>query len=112
MKILTLNNYESEFLQYCKKFYQSNDRNRDWFNPNLKWSIPNRYKKYPLWTFLLEDNNEMIAMSCVQTHMFPKNCARLLTRTYYNNQYRRKNMKYEKDSENEYDFNVIVFEKN
>ena len=99
MNILTLENYEAEFLQYCKQFYESDDRNREWFNPNLAWSIPNRYKKYPLWTFLVENGGQMIAMSCIQTHMFPEGCARLLTRTYYNPNYRRKNMNYERDSD-------------
>lgn len=99
MKILTLENYEQQFLEYCKQFYASNDRNRDWFNPDLPYSVVNRYKNYPLWTFLVEDDESLIAMSCVQTHFFPDNCARLLTRTYYRPEYRRKHFVYERQSE-------------
>ncbi len=99
MKLLTLENYEPEFLEYCKQFYESDDRNRDWFNPDLTYSIVNKYKEYPLWTFLVEDDNEMIAMSCIQTHYFPEGTARLLTRTYYNPNYRRRHMVYEKESD-------------
>lgn len=99
MKLQTLENYESQFLEYCKQFYASNDRNKDWFNPDLPYSVVNRYKMYPLWTFLTEDDDSLIAMSCVQTHFFPKNCARLLTRTYYHPDYRRRHFVYEKEDE-------------
>ena len=99
MKILTLENYEPQFLEYCKQFYASNDRNRDWFNPDLPYSVVNRYKQYPLWTFLVEDDESLIAMSCVQTHFFPQGCARLLTRTYYCPQYRRRHFVYEREAE-------------
>ena len=99
MKIVTLENYEPQFLEYCKQFYASNDRNRDWFNPDLPHSIVNRYKQYPLWTFLVEDDESLIAMSCVQTHFFPEGCARLLTRTYYCPQYRRRHFVYEREAE-------------
>ena len=99
MKILTLDNYEPQFLDYCKQFYESNDRNRDWFNPDLDYSVVNRYKKYPYWTFLVEDDESLIAMSCIQTHFFPQGCARLFTRTYYCPQYRRRHFVYERESE-------------
>lgn len=95
MKILNLENYEEEFLNICKKFYNSNDRNREWFNPDLPWSVVNRYKQYPYWTFLLDEDNKFIAMSCIQTHFFPNNCARLLTRTFYNPEVRRSHFAYE-----------------
>lgn len=95
MKVVSLKDYEQEFLDLCKRFYHSNDRNKSWFDPNLNWSIVNRYKKYPFWTFLLDDTENFVAMSCVQTHFFPLNCARLLTRTYYNPDYRRKHLSYE-----------------
>ena len=96
MKILTLEEYEEEFLNLCKIFFELNDRNKDWFNPRLTWSIVNRYKQYPYWTFLLDDDNNFIAMSCVQTHFFPANCARLLTRTFYNPSSRKCSLAYEK----------------
>lgn len=97
MKIVTLDEYKDEFLDHCKKFYKLNDRNKEWFNPSNPSSIPNSYAKYPLWTFLLNDNNDLISLSCVQTHHFPKNCARFLTRTFYNPKFRRKHLKYEKE---------------
>lgn len=96
MKILTLNDYEEQFLDLCLEFYKSNDRNKDWFNPDIKWSVYNTYKQFPLWTFLLDDNDKFIAMSAVQTHKFPQGCARVLTRTYYGPEARRHHMSYEK----------------
>lgn len=95
MRIVTLEQYEEKFLSYCNKFYNLDDRNKDWFDPDYVGSIPNSYKKYPLWTFLIDDNDNLIALSCVQTHYFPDDCARLLTRTFYNPEYRRKHLKYE-----------------
>ena len=67
MKIVTLQEYKDEFLDHCKEFYKLNDRNKEWFNPSNPGSIPNSYTKYPLWTFLLDDNNDLISLSCVQT---------------------------------------------
>ena len=55
MKVVTLEQYEEKFLKYCNEFYNLNDRNRNWFDPNNPGSIPNSYKKCPLWTFLLDD---------------------------------------------------------
>jgi hypothetical protein len=96
LQIKTLNNYENQFLNYCRYAWKtSTDRNRDWFDPSLPWSIPNRYKEYPYWSFLVDDNENFIAFSCIQTHFFELDCARVLTRTYYNPQYRRTNMRYE-----------------
>jgi hypothetical protein len=96
LKILELNQYEDKFLNYCKQFYNSADRNREWFNPNLAYSVVNRYHLYPYWTFLVDDNEDLIAMSCIQTHFFPDSCARVLTRTYYHPNYRRHHLAYEK----------------
>lgn len=96
MKIVGIDEYEDQFLELCMEFYASNDRNREWFNPDAKWSVYNTYHKFPLWTFLLDDNDEFIAMSAIQTHNFPQGCARVLTRTYYNPNVRRQHVSYEK----------------
>ena len=61
MKVVTLEQYEEKFLKYCNEFYNLNDRNRNWFDPNNPGSIPNSYKKYPLWTFLLDDFENLVA---------------------------------------------------
>lgn len=95
MKIVGITEYEDQFLELCKEFYNSNDRNRDWFNPDLKWSVRNSYWRFPHWTFLLDDQDQFVAMSAVQTHNFPAGCARILTRTYYAPDYRRKHVRYE-----------------
>lgn len=97
MKIQTIDTYKEKFLQYCKTFYLLDDRNRDWFNPVLSHSIQNSYQKYPYWCFLTADNNDLIAMSCIQTHNYPSNVARVLTRTYYHPKHRRNHLAYEKD---------------
>ena len=96
MKIQTLETYESQFLNYCKTFYLLNDKNRNWFDVTLPHSIPKSYKKYPYWSFLTDDNNELVAMSCIQTHFYPEKTARILTRTYYHPRYRRNHLAYEK----------------
>ena len=44
----------------------------------------------------VDDNEDLIAMSCIQTHFFPDDCARVLTRTYYHPNYRRHHLAYEK----------------
>jgi hypothetical protein len=95
MRIVGISEYEDQFLELCRQFYDSNDRNKDWFNPDLKWSIRNTYWRFPHWSFLLDDQDQFIAMSAVQTHNFTDNCARILTRTYYSENARRKHISYE-----------------
>jgi hypothetical protein len=97
MKVVGLDEYKGKFLEQCQLFYNTNDRNKDWFNPSVKHSIPNAYMRYPHWTFLLDSNDIFVAMSCVQTHFFPSKCARVLTRTFYQPEYRRHHLSYEKD---------------
>ena len=98
MRIKTLKEYESKFLAYCNHAWRtSTDRNKDWFNPELPWSVQNRYKEYPHWSFLVTPDDQLIAFSCIQTHFFEPDCARVLTRTYYGPNYRRTTMRYEDD---------------
>ena len=99
MKLLTLDDYQDQILDCFKKCYNASsaDRNRRWFDPNNITSLVNRYKRYPYWTFLVDDNNDLIAMSCIQKHFFPENCYRVLTRTYYYPGYRRAGLNYEKN---------------
>lgn len=94
MKILHLEEYEEQFLNLCKKFYEMGDRNKDWFNIDVSHSLPNRYKQYPHWSFLVDDD-EFIAMAGIQSHFFPEGTVRLLTRTFYNPSNRRKSIGYE-----------------
>jgi len=95
MKILHLDAYEDRFLNYCSEFYTAREKKWDWFDPNLPYSVVNRYKRYPHWSFLVDNNEDLIAFSCVQTHFFPSNCARVLTRTYYHPSHRRGHLAYE-----------------
>jgi len=94
MQILHLKEYEKNFFNYCKQFYNGN-RKKDWFDPNLPYSIVNRYKQYPHWTFLVNNDKNLVAFSSIQTHFFPENCVRVLTRTFYHPTYRRKTLDYE-----------------
>ena len=98
MKILTLENYEPNSWNIVNNFMQVMIE-IEIVPTDPVHSVVNRYKQYLLWTFLVEDD-EMIAMSCVQTHFFPQGCARLLTRTYYCSQeYRRRHFVYEREAD-------------
>lgn len=97
MIIETLDTYHDEFLKKCQEFFQYSDKNNRWFDPNLSYSIVNNYHKYPYWTFLLTDQNEFIAMSCIQKHNFPEKTYRVLTRTFYDINFRRRHLAYEKN---------------
>ena len=98
MKILHLDSYEDRFLDYSKKFFKDKGKKAEWFDPSLSHSLVNRYRQYPHWSFLVDDNEELIAFSCIQTHFYPMYCARVLTRTFYHPQYRRHTLNYETDT--------------
>jgi hypothetical protein len=56
---------ENEFVQFLYRLSKDyNDKNRDWFNPNLPWSLINRYKDYEKW-YITKFKNEIIAFSGV-----------------------------------------------
>jgi len=93
MKVVTLEEFgEERFLQQLKLFSEQNfkgdSRNRDWFD-----RLPQIYKKRFVEWFFLVDNSELIAFATIQ--QFYPLCFRLLTRTYYNPDYRRKHLAYE-----------------
>lgn len=93
MKILTLSELgEDRFLNELQKFKLMNfcgdQRNKQWFD-----RIPQIYKKrFKEWFFLV-NNDDIVAFSTIQ-EFYPR-CFRLLTRTYYNPKYRRKNLLYD-----------------
>jgi hypothetical protein len=96
-KLLTLKNYEDQFLYYINKFSKELTRYDDikWFDVNTNWCLQKTYKNYLDWTFVVtdDDEEELIAFAAVQD--FNNGVARILTRLYYNPKYRRKNIRYE-----------------
>lgn len=83
---------EGRTQQFEDKLYNlsktSLDKNSDWFEPLL-----NEYKKYDEWSLLIRDN-EIVAFATIQSHKFPENHCRLLTRTYYDTDIRNQYMGY------------------
>lgn len=96
-KLLSLKNYEDQFLYYINKFSKELTRHDDikWFDTNTNWCLQKTYKNYLDWTFVVTDDyeEELIAFAAVQD--FGNDVARILTRLYYNPKYRRKNIRYE-----------------
>ena len=72
---------EGRTQQFEDKLYDlsetSLDKNSDWFKPLLK-----EYTNYDEWSLLIDDNN-IVAFATIQSHNFPEDHRRLLTRTYY-----------------------------
>ena len=94
MEVITLQQFgEQRFLDELKIFEQQNYtgdvRNRDWFS-----RIPEIYKTRFIEWFFLVDNNILTAFATIQE--FYPGCFRLLTRTYYNPEYRRSHLYYDK----------------
>ena len=83
---------EGRTQQFEDKLYDlsetSLDKNSDWFKPLLK-----EYTNYDEWSLLVDDNN-IIAFATIQSHNFPENHRRLLTRTYYDPHIRNQYMGY------------------
>lgn len=96
MKVINLEKFgEERFLQeleaFKKKEFIGDHRNADWFD-----RIPQIYKtRFEEWFFLVDNDNNLIAFATIQK--FYDGCYRLLTRTYYNPNYRRKHLLYEKN---------------
>jgi len=94
LEVITLQQFgEQRFLDELKIFEQQNYtgdvRNRDWFS-----RIPEIYKTRFIEWFFLVDNNILTAFATIQE--FYPGCFRLLTRTYYNPEYRRSHLYYDK----------------
>lgn len=83
---------EGRTQQFEDKLYNltktSLDKNSDWFKPLLE-----QYTNYDEWSLLIKDN-EIVAFAAIQSHNFPDNHCRLLTRTYYDPDIRNKYMGY------------------
>ena len=88
-KLLSLKNYEDQFLYYINKFSKELTRHDDikWFDTNTNWCLQKTYKNYLDWTFVVTDDyeEELIAFAAVQD--FGNDVARILTRLYYNPKY-------------------------
>lgn len=95
MKVVTLAQFgEDRFMQELQQFsrcnYPGDTRNKNWFS-----RIPEIYKtRFEEW-FFLTDNDQLLAFSTIQK--FDIKCYRLLTRTYYHPEYRRKHLCYERN---------------
>jgi len=96
-KLLSLKNYEDQFLYYINRFSKELTRHDDikWFDTSTNWCLQKTYKNYLDWSFVVtdDDEEELIAFAAVQD--FGNDVARILTRLYYNPKYRRKNIRYE-----------------
>ena len=90
IKLISEKNTELEnFIKHLQA--NSSDRNKDWFAPLLD-NYLNYYK-----FFVAVENEEIIGFSAIQTHNFESdNCARVLTRTYYDDSRRNKSLCYSK----------------
>lgn len=97
MLIRTLSEYEDKFLYYINKWNKELTRYDDtkWFDTDLPWCIQNRYKQYEDWTFVVTDDNEEELVGFAAVQDFGNNCARILTRLYYNPKYRLKHVGYD-----------------
>lgn len=84
MKVITLPEFgELRFIELLTTLAEtSQDKNRSWFPALLK-----NFPTYNEWFFVVDDQNEFIAFSTIQT--FYEGCYRLLTRCYIMEQYRR-----------------------
>jgi hypothetical protein len=93
LQVLSLQQFgEQRFLAELSRFkklsYAGDVRNKDWFD-----RIPEIYKTRFVEWFFLVDNNNLIAFATIQE--FYPGCFRLLTRTYYNPEYRRSHLHYD-----------------
>lgn len=83
---------EGRTQQFEDKLYglskASLDKNSDWFDRLLT-----NYMEYDDWSLLVEDN-KIVAFAAIQSHNFPENHCRLLTRTYYDPDIRHRGIGY------------------
>lgn len=80
LKILPIDGYEEKFLKYLDEIEeQSIGKNLDWI-PSLR----ERYSWYLYWTICLNENDDIVAFSCIQDHFFEPGVVRILTRTWFN----------------------------
>ena len=96
-KIISLEDItEKEFISQIKKFSKLNDTNSDWFDSDKKHSIVNTINKYLHWTIMIDSSDKIIAFAAIDLNRFKKyNCIRLMSRTFYHPDIRRKNIRYE-----------------
>jgi len=96
--ILDINEFgEKNFVSLLYRiFEETTHRNKDWFDPNKKWSLIHQYQNYR-WTFAMS-RSQLVAFSAIQDFGFGH---RVLTRTYYMPEFRKNtldiNMKYTQD---------------
>lgn len=100
MKLITLKDIgKQEFISQIKEFKKLNDANSNWFDVDIKYSIINTVDLYSYWTIMVNDNNEVMALAAVDEKKFKKyNCIRLMSRTFYHPDIRRKHIRYEYDN--------------
>jgi hypothetical protein len=97
MNIVSLEDFgPKNFITEIQKFKNFNDANSKWFDVNHKDSIINTLDQYIYWTILTDTHEKIVAFAAVDDHKFKKyNCIRLMSRTFYHPDIRRKNLRYE-----------------
>lgn len=96
-KVISLDDItKKEFIAQIQEFSKLNDTNSDWFDCNNKSSIINTIDEYLHWTITVDTNEKVIAFAAIDSNRFKKyNCIRLMSRTFYHPDIRRKNIRYE-----------------
>jgi hypothetical protein len=96
-KVISLNDItKKEFISQIEEFSKLNDTNSDWFKRDNKSSIINTINEYLHWTIIVDSKDKVIAFAAIDSNRFKKyNCIRLMSRTFYHPDIRRKNIRYE-----------------
>jgi 2-polyprenyl-3-methyl-5-hydroxy-6-metoxy-1,4-benzoquinol methylase len=97
MELVTLQDIgKLEFISQIQEFHKFNDANSNWFDKDQSHSIINTIDEYSYWTIMVNSANKIMAFAAVNETQFEKyNCIRLMSRTFYHPDIRRKNIRYE-----------------
>jgi len=100
MKLLRLQDIgKHNFISQIQEFKKFNDANSSWFDVSLKYSVINTVDAYSYWTIMVNDDNKVMAFAAVDQEKFKKyNCTRLMSRTFYHPDIRRKHISYESNN--------------
>ncbi len=87
---------KKEFIAQIQEFSKLDDNNSNWFKRSNNSSIINTLDNYLHWTITLDSSDKVIAFAAIDSNRFKKhNCIRLMSRTFYHPEIRRKNIRYE-----------------
>ncbi len=97
MKLISLEDIgKAEFISQIQHYNKFNDKNSSWFNKSNKSNIINTLEQYSYWTIMVNADKKVMAFAGVDEIKFKKyNCIRLMSRTFYHPDIRRKTIRYE-----------------